>query len=256
MHKQTPAQRTVRARRGFTLIELLVVISIIALLIAILLPALGAARKSARMTQCLSNMRQWGIAQAAHAVDNGHLLPEEGGQFDNEEAWYNQLPPYIDYDKYMDVFPGTPVQLSDVYDTASIWFCPSKADQKEFLSGSAKNSYHYGMNAVLNGTGSLRTPSNQSNVVKRIKLDKIPDQSSTLFISEPFNNLSTVYPRAVTAASGGNMEWDRHASTKCNALFFDGHVDTYESNQGGINELDSDNPLYENKELGIIWGTF
>ena len=243
-------------RAGFTLIELLVVISIIALLIAILLPALGAARSTAKMASCLSNMKQWGIAQAAHNVDNQDLLPEEGGRFDNEEAWYNQLPPYIDYEKYMDVFPGTPVQISDVYDTASIWFCPSKAEQGEFLSGSSKNGYHYGMNAVLNGTGSLRPPGSSANAVKRISLSKIPNQSSTLFLSEPYNNQSTVYPRAVTASSGGNMEWDRHSNSKCNASFFDGHVETFESKTGGINELDSDNPRYENKELGIIWGTF
>jgi prepilin-type N-terminal cleavage/methylation domain-containing protein/prepilin-type processing-associated H-X9-DG protein len=60
---------------AFTLIELLVVISIIALLIAILLPALGAARRSAEDMQCLSNQRQIGVGLYGYSVENKDLLP-------------------------------------------------------------------------------------------------------------------------------------------------------------------------------------
>lgn len=56
-------------RRAFTLIELLIVIAIIAILIAILLPAIAGARKTAKLTVCMSNMKQLGSANGAYAVE-------------------------------------------------------------------------------------------------------------------------------------------------------------------------------------------
>ena len=62
-------------KRGFTLIELLVVIAIIALLTALLLPALAAAKQSAYRIQCSGNLKQWGVAVTMYAGDNQNKFP-------------------------------------------------------------------------------------------------------------------------------------------------------------------------------------
>jgi prepilin-type N-terminal cleavage/methylation domain-containing protein/prepilin-type processing-associated H-X9-DG protein len=73
--------------KGFTLIELLVVISIIALLIAIMLPALAKARQNARMMDCLSRQRQLGIVHQIHVDEHqGYLIVSTAGG--NRWSWY------------------------------------------------------------------------------------------------------------------------------------------------------------------------
>jgi prepilin-type N-terminal cleavage/methylation domain-containing protein len=72
-------RRNIRSRgdrRGFTLIELLVVVSIIALLVSILMPALGKARRQTRRVVCTAQLKQYGLATYQYAQNNNGFVPE------------------------------------------------------------------------------------------------------------------------------------------------------------------------------------
>src|SRR6185295_5662376 len=85
-------------RRGFTLIELLVVTAIIGILIALLLPAVQAARDAARSGQCLNNLKQIGLAIHTYQAAFGYF-PAGGIKNVERDLWYNTwtitLLPYL-----------------------------------------------------------------------------------------------------------------------------------------------------------------
>jgi prepilin-type N-terminal cleavage/methylation domain-containing protein/prepilin-type processing-associated H-X9-DG protein len=95
IRKDHPMPRR-RASHAFTLIELLVVISIIALLIAILLPALSAAREAARNAQCLSNIRQIGLANIGYMTEyDGWFPPSQDTTVTPNQSWKTLLQGYM-----------------------------------------------------------------------------------------------------------------------------------------------------------------
>ena len=124
MQTQTCTLR--RVEQGFTLIELLVVIAIIAVLAAILFPVFARARESARRTNCISNMRQLGMAIQEYVQDYDELLPAatdggNGAGLDGGWIYYSVFPANPTPKAY-DVTRGS---IFPYVKNAQIYICPT-----------------------------------------------------------------------------------------------------------------------------------
>jgi len=136
------------SRSAFTLVELLVVIAIIGVLVALLLPAVQAAREAARRTQCANNLKQMGLA-AHNFHDTHNKLPSSirpGGLTTAPRiAGLTLLLPYLEarnsYDKYDQTKNWfDPVNLPVTSLTIPSFNCPSTAADKKRLDGVPENS--------------------------------------------------------------------------------------------------------------------
>ena len=113
-----------RERNAFTLIELLVVVAIIALLVAILLPALDQARAIAEQAVCAHNTHIWALAIVLYDHDNG-TLPCNSSDYP-ESDFYRTIGPYLGYN-YED-YTWDRLGFQDPSVTPPMWHCPSAPD--------------------------------------------------------------------------------------------------------------------------------
>lgn len=167
-----------RCRTGFTLIELLVVIGIISVLIAILLPALHAARLQAMQVVCQSNLRQWGMGIQMY-VDQSHgELPQKGPDgspgapnfigpsggvlgYNDESLWFNAIPPLVNGKGYYQMLlAGGDLPRADM---KSIFICPLQQPPGSNSNQDAIVGDYF----LLNGSDSTGTYKNSTGMANQ-----------------------------------------------------------------------------------------
>ncbi|HVU08444.1 MAG TPA: prepilin-type N-terminal cleavage/methylation domain-containing protein [Verrucomicrobiae bacterium] len=225
-----------KSQKGFTLIELLVVIAIIAILAAMLLPALARAKGAAQKTSCMNKLRQWGLAQMMYSQDNGDFIPREsaingGSTLDfwsnvgspsvSHDTWYNALPPVINQRAASSYHPTNHV---DFYNTEGLFHCPTA----HFTAITTASPYIY-FSVAMN---SKLIEGNNTT----IKVSAVRQPSATVFFLE--NRLDgepMVDPKQKTDNLGQPSSYAsrfvaRHNGTG-NLTFVDGHAQGYKGDQ-------------------------
>lgn len=193
--------------RAFTLVELLVAIALIAILAALLLPALQRAKESSRNVQCLNNLRQWGLATQLYAAENTEYLPPDGtpNPSDNStnNGWYIQLPQVMNLPRYHDM----PWRTNAASEPApSIWICP-----KNQRRSNGNNLFHYCLNENVNGTGAGNRP---------VRISFIRQPAATVWLFDSKNLPAVGTPNYVhTNLHSGGAQF----------AFLDGHAQRYRS---------------------------